>query len=79
MEAPTTEDMKVGEIRNREVIVAQGDTVLSEAGYLMREHHVGSLVVVDQTNTGCVPVGVVTDRDRAVARDARDEVTAHGE
>ena len=59
--------MKVGEICNRTVVVAKRDTVLTEAAYLMREHHVGSLVIVDQATKGRVPVGIVTDRDIVVA------------
>ena len=59
--------MKVGEICNRTVVMAKRETVLSEAAYLMREHHVGSLVVVDPAAKGNVPVGIVTDRDIVVA------------
>jgi len=59
--------MNVSEICNRTVVVAKRDLVLSEAAYLMREHHVGSLVIVDETNKGSVPVGIVTDRDIVVA------------
>jgi CBS domain-containing protein len=59
--------MNVGEICNRTVVVAKRDTVLSEAARLMREHHVGSLVIVDEDRKGRVPVGIVTDRDIVVA------------
>jgi len=30
---------------------------------MMREHHVGSLVVIDHSAGGTAPIGVVTDRD----------------
>lgn len=59
--------MKVGEICSRTVVVGRRETVLSEAAHLMREHHVGSLVIVDERGTGRVPVGIVTDRDIVVA------------
>lgn len=59
--------MNVGEICNRTVVVARREMVLTEAAYLMREHHVGSLVVVDEREKGRVPVGIVTDRDIVVA------------
>jgi len=59
--------MNVGEICNRTVVVAKRDMVLSEAAHLMREHHVGSLVIVDEREKGRVPVGIVTDRDIVVA------------
>jgi CBS domain-containing protein len=38
--------MDVGEICNRDVAVAYRDTPLAEAAQIMRERHVGSLVVV---------------------------------
>jgi len=59
--------MRVGEICNRTVVVAKRDTVLTEAAHLMREHHVGSLVVVEPSGKGNVPAGIVTDRDIVVA------------
>ena len=59
--------MNVGEICNRTVVVAKRDMVLGEAAHLMREHHVGSLVIVDERGKGRVPVGIVTDRDIVVA------------
>ena len=59
--------MNVGELCNRIVVFAHARTPLTEAAKLMREHHVGSLVVVDETEEGRVPVGIVTDRDIVVA------------
>jgi CBS domain-containing protein len=59
--------MKVGEICNREVTFAEENDRVSEAARLMREHHVGSLIVVAKGDTrGIVPVGVLTDRDIVV-------------
>jgi len=55
--------MRVGDICNRTVIVTPRTTRLDEAARLMREHHVGSLVVVDELPAGNKPVGIVTDRD----------------
>ena len=45
--------------------VTPGQTI-REAAELMREHHVGALVVVDQENPA-EPVGIITDRDIVVA------------
>lgn len=59
--------MNVGEICNRKVVVCYRGTPLVEAARLMREHHVGSLVVVVDRLSERVPVGIVTDRDIAVA------------
>jgi CBS domain-containing protein len=40
---------------------------VAAAAELMRQHHVGTLVVVDSMNGGKrVPVGIVTDRDAVV-------------
>lgn len=59
--------MDVGEICNRVVVYAERDMPLTEAAQLMREHHVGSLVVVDETGAGRAPVGMITDRDIVIA------------
>lgn len=58
--------MDAGELCNREVVVVYRDTRLVEAARLMREHHVGSLVVVVDRLSERVPVGILTDRDIVV-------------
>lgn len=55
--------MPIGEICNREVVFAYRNTSIPETAQLMRNHHVGDLVVVDEKNGGRIPVGIVTDRD----------------
>ena len=55
--------MPIGNIRTREVVVAKRDTTVSEAARLMRSHHVGDVVVVDEVDGRKVPCGIVTDRD----------------
>jgi len=64
--------MNAGEICNREVVVAYRDTSLSEAARLMREHHVGSLIVVVDRAKERVPGGLLTDRDIVVAAVAKE-------
>lgn len=59
--------MKVRQFCSRVVAVAKPSTDLREAARLMREHHVGSLVVIDHPEGSSRPVGVVTDRDIVVA------------
>jgi CBS domain-containing protein len=59
--------MTVGDICNRIVTFAYRGTPLSDAARLMRDHHVGSLVVIDETAQGRLPVGILTDRDIVVA------------
>jgi CBS domain-containing protein len=58
--------MGIGEICSRDVVfVAPGESV-AQAARLMREHHVGSLVVVEGGPGGRRPSGMFTDRDVAV-------------
>ena len=58
--------MTAGEYCNRTVIITQMDTSIVEAAQLMRQHHVGDLVVVEQQETGAIPVGMITDRDLVI-------------
>jgi CBS domain-containing protein len=63
--------MNVGELCNREVVFASREMGVVEAARLMREHHVGSLVVVAERQAERVPVGMLTDRDIVVAAVAK--------
>jgi len=63
--------MAIGEFCNREVVFATREMNIPEAAQLMREHHVGDLVVVDQVDGKRVPVGIVTDRDMVIEVIAR--------
>lgn len=56
----------IGEYCNREVVFATRNMDIIEAAQLMRQHHVGDLVVVDETNGKRIPVGIVTDRDMVI-------------
>jgi CBS domain-containing protein len=64
--------MNAGELCNRDVVVAYRDTRLVEAARLMREHHVGSLVIVVDRTSERIPVGILTDRDIVVAVIAKE-------
>lgn len=55
--------MIVVEVCNRNVITLEQDENLIEAAKLMRQHHVGDVVVVTIKDDICIPVGIVTDRD----------------
>ncbi len=58
--------MPIGEICNREVVfVTREDTIL-EAALLMRQHHVGDLVVAEDREGVRFPVGILTDRDLVI-------------
>jgi CBS domain-containing protein len=55
--------MQVGELCNREVTAVERGTSVREAAALMRQHHVGDLVVTEQRGARRAPVGIITDRD----------------
>jgi CBS domain-containing protein len=48
------------------VVWAERGTQVLEAARLMRHHHVGDLVVVDNPRDERTPLGIVTDRDLVV-------------
>jgi CBS domain-containing protein len=58
--------VKVGEFCNREVIIAPQDMTVLEAAKLMRQYHVGNVVVVEKHENRSTPVGILTDRDIVV-------------
>ncbi|MDP3282355.1 MAG: CBS domain-containing protein [Nitrosomonas sp.] len=58
--------MTVGDICNREVITIQRDETVLEAAKLMRQYHVGAVIVIDKLDGRTAPVGIVTDRDLVV-------------
>lgn len=58
--------MSIGEICNRKVVVMQAEESVAEAARLMRDQHVGSVLIVDEQDGKRVPVGIVTDRDLVV-------------
>jgi CBS domain-containing protein len=55
--------MTVGEACNRVVVITGPGTAILKAAQLMREYHVGNLVVVERRGEANVPLGIVTDRD----------------
>ncbi len=62
----------IGEICNREVVVATRETTTADAAKLMRDHHVGTLVVIEREDGAQKPVGIITDRDLVVEIMAMD-------
>jgi predicted transcriptional regulator len=87
--------MKVKDICSTHVVTISPDASVQEAARVMREHHVGDVVVVEKQLSGVYPRGIITDRDLAVgilAQDitdvqkvlvkdamARELITAHAE
>jgi CBS domain-containing protein len=55
--------MRIGDFFSKEVVSVEPTATLSEVARQMDEHGVGAIVVVEQQR----PVGIVTDRDVALA------------
>lgn len=66
------ERLTTGEICTREVTIAFKKTTLIGAARLMRENHVGCLVIVEETGGLRIVVGMLTDRDIVTAAVASD-------
>ncbi len=61
--AALSDPLSAGAICTRIVTVAPRQMAVDEAARLMRTHHVGTLVVVDEAGPGRKVVGLLTDRD----------------
>jgi CBS domain-containing protein len=61
--------MTAGEVCNRQVVVTKPETSIVDAAGLMKTHHVGDLVVVRELDGKRSPIGILTDRDIALAVD----------
>jgi CBS domain-containing protein len=59
--------MKISEICSRGVVTARPEEALSAVARKMQQHNVGAVVVLQEAR----PVGIVTDRDLALALGAR--------
>lgn len=55
--------MDVAELCTREVIIVGQDATILAAAKLMRQFHVGNLVVVEKRQGLSFPLGILTDRD----------------
>ncbi len=74
--------MRVGEFCNREVVVIGEDESVTAAAGIMRECHVGDVVIVRSEYGKQIPTGILTDRDIAleiVARSADPESVRVGD
>jgi len=59
--------MNIGEICTIQTVTCTRDETVQGAALLMRKHHVGDLIVVEQAGGEAAPVGIVTDRDIVVS------------
>lgn len=55
--------MPIGDVCKRNVVTVQSETTVVQAARLMRQHHVGDVVVVMHKEGVTNPIGIVTDRD----------------
>jgi len=58
--------MSISEFCHREVVCATRETTITEAASLMRQHHIGDVIIVEYRGPKPIPVGIVTDRDIVV-------------
>jgi signal-transduction protein with cAMP-binding, CBS, and nucleotidyltransferase domain len=59
-------EMRIGEICRSPVVTCRRETGVPQLALLMREHHVGAVIVVDEDDGRMLPIGIVTDRDLVV-------------
>jgi CBS domain-containing protein len=59
--------MEVGKLCTIDTVCCTRDESVQGAAWLMRKHHVGDIVVVDEPDGERSPVGIVTDRDIVVS------------
>lgn len=58
--------MSIGQFCIRDTVFVKREDSIAEASRLMRRHHVGSLVVVEEYEEGNKPIGILTDRDLVI-------------
>jgi CBS domain-containing protein len=56
-------EMTVGKICMRDTVVATRGSNVTEIAKLMRTHHVGDVIIVEERAGAAIPIGIVTDRD----------------
>ena len=64
--------MSVGDFCTREVVIVNKESSIEELAQVMRQYHVGDVVVAEERAGERIPVGIVTDRDIVI------EVVAKG-
>jgi CBS domain-containing protein len=67
-----SERLDAADVCTRHVVVGYPSMSVSEAARLMREQHVGCLVIVEESRAGAVPAGLLTDRDIVTAVVAKE-------
>ncbi len=58
--------LNVGTVASRVVVVAESRTPVVRVAQLMRENHIGAVIVIEDSAPRNRPVGIVTDRDLVI-------------
>lgn len=58
--------MSIKDLCNRELVTIGRDDTIFKAAELMRQNHVGDVLVVEKKNDTTIALGIVTDRDVVV-------------
>jgi CBS domain-containing protein len=69
---PKEGSMNISSICTRRLVAVDGNSTLFQAAAMMREQHVGALVITHPVGAGACVTGIVTDRDLVI------EVLAQG-
>ena len=64
--------MTISAICSREVITVHRDATVLHAAMLMRQYHVGDVIVIEDREGKAIPVGILTDRDIVIEMVATD-------
>ncbi|HID15340.1 MAG TPA: CBS domain-containing protein, partial [Candidatus Atribacteria bacterium] len=63
MSSPRVEEITVEDVMTRDLITVPPTTTIDKVAVLMKEHNIGSIIIVDDKGN---PVGIVTERDLVV-------------
>lgn len=58
--------MRVGEFCNREVVIIDQESSVTDAAQVMRKYHVGDVIIATEQYGKRIPTGILTDRDIAL-------------
>lgn len=58
--------MSIGQFCNRDTAIARREDSILDVARVMRQWHVGCLVIVENDDRGVRPVGIITDRDLVI-------------
>ncbi len=58
--------MSIGRVAIHDVVTATRETTIREAAKLMRQHHVGDVIIVEGPESR-KPIGILTDRDLVIS------------